>query len=310
MGTECSWGALYAYEMHARGELGMDMLLQILLTGFVIGSCYGIVSVGMTIVFQATTILNFGHGECVMIGAFIFYTYKFFFALSLPIAILFTIITCIIIGALMDRAVFKPIVHAPHVNVVLATCAFIFIYKGLARLIWKSKPRFPPPLIDIPPIQLGGVILTSQDIAILGSVFILAAFFIWIFLFTETGLKMRAAAQSLRGASLVGISTENFFTSIWGVGIGAGAVAGFLLAPIFALHPDMGDSYLLRAFAAMTLGGFGNIGGAAIGAVIMGIVENLAGFYIWTPIKEIIAFLVIIAVLIFKPTGILGVRKF
>jgi len=288
----------------------MDMLLQILITGFVIGSCYSVVSVGMTILFQTTTVLNFGHGECVMIGAFIFYTFQFMLGASLPVAIILTMFSCIIIGALMDRAVFRPIVFAPHVNVVLATCGFLYLYRGLARLIWKSKPRFPPTLIDIQPMDLGGVIVTSQDIAILVSVFLLASFFIWIFLFTETGLKMRAAAQSLRGAALVGINTENFFTGIWGVSVGAGAIAGFLLGPIFSIHPDMGESFLLRAFAAMTLGGFGNIGGAAIGGIIMGIVENLVGLYIWTPLKEVASYMVIVGVLVFKPTGILGVRKF
>lgn len=297
--------------MRARRAIGEGvMLLQILIAGFVIGSCYSIVSVGMTILFQTTTVLNFGHGECVMIGAFIFYTFQVIFGMGLPLAIVLTIITCIIIGALMDRAVFRPIVFAPHVNVVLATVGFLYFYRGIARIIWKSEPKYPPTLIDIQPIQIFGAVITSQDIAILVSVFILASFFIWVFLFTETGLKMRAAAQSLRGASLVGIDTGRLFTGIWGISVGAGAVAGFLLAPIFSIQPDMGEGFLLRAFAAMTLGGFGNIGGAAIGGIIMGLVENLVGLYIWTPLREVIAYIVIIVILLFKPTGILGVRKF
>jgi branched-chain amino acid transport system permease protein len=288
----------------------MAMLLQILISGLVIGSCYAVVSVGMTILFQATTILNFGYGECVMIGGFIFYSFRFILDFSLLPSIFLTIIACMLIGALMDRAVFSRIISAPHINIVLVTCGFGYLFKGLARLIWQSQPLFPAPLVDLPPIRIGEVVITSQDIAILVSVFILASFFIWVFLCTETGLKMRAAAQSLRGASLVGIPPENFFTTIWGVSIGSGAVAGFLLGPIFSINPDMGDGYLLRAFAAMTLGGFGNIGGAAIGAIIMGIVENLVGFYIWTPLREIVAYIAIVAILIFKPTGILGVRKF
>jgi branched-chain amino acid transport system permease protein len=286
------------------------MLLQILIAGLVVGSCYSVVSVGMTILFQATTVLNFGHGECVMIGAFIFYTLQVLLGVSYPLAIILTIIAGLIIGALMDRLVFKPIVLAPHVNVVLATCGFLYFFKGIARMIWKSEPRYPPPFIDIPPIHMIGAIITSQDIVILVSVFVMAAFFIWIFLFTETGLKMRAAAQSLKGASLVGINRERFFTTIWGVSVGAGAMAGVLLGPIYSVYPDMGEGFLLRAFAAMTLGGFGNIGGAAIGGIIIGIVENLVGLYIWTPLKEIVAYLVIAAVLIIKPTGIMGIRKF
>jgi branched-chain amino acid transport system permease protein len=286
------------------------MLLQILIAGLVVGSCYSVVSVGMTILFQATTVLNFGHGECVMIGAFIFYTLQVLLAVSYPLAIILTIIAGLIIGALMDRLVFKPIVLAPHVNVVLATCGFLYFFRGIARMIWKSEHRYPPPFIDIPPIQMIGAIITSQDIVILVSVFVMGAFFIWIFLFTETGLKMRAASQSLKGASLVGINRERFFTAIWAVSVGAGAMAGVLLGPIYSVYPDMGEGFLLRAFAAMTLGGFGNIGGAAIGGIIIGVVENLVGLYIWTPLKEIVAYLVIVAVLIIKPTGIMGTKKF
>ncbi len=286
------------------------MLLQILIAGLVVGSCYSIVSVGMTVLFQATTILNFGHGECVMIGAFIFYTLQVLLGINYPIAIFFTILACFVLGVLMDRLVFKPIVYAPHVNVVLATCGFLYLYKGLARMIWKSEFRFPPPFIDIPPMRFFGAIIASQDVVVLVSVFILAAFFIWIFLYTEAGLKMRAAAQSLRGATLVGIDTNKFFSVIWGVSIAAGGIAGVLLGPIYSVNPDMGAGFLLRAFAAMTLGGFGNIGGAAIGGIIMGIIENLVGLYIWTSLKEIVAYVVIVLVLIIKPTGIMGVRKF
>jgi branched-chain amino acid transport system permease protein len=196
------------------------------------------------------------------------------------------------------------------VNVVLATNGFLYLFRGLARLIWKSEPKFPAPLLNIPPISFGGAIITGQDIVILFSVLVLAALFVWVFLFTETGLKMRAAAQSIRGAALVGINTKRFFATIWGVSVGAGAIAGVLLAPMYSVHPEMGESITLRAFAAMTLGGFGNIGGAAIGGVLMGILESFAGFLIWSPLKEIVAYIVIVGVLLFRPTGILGAKQF
>ncbi len=286
------------------------MLPQILLAGLVVGSCYSIVSVGMTILFQATTVLNFAHGESVMIGGFVFFTLQVLYGMSYPLAILLTIVICLVIGVLMDRMVFKRIVRAPHVNIVLATCGFLYFLKGIARIVWKSEPRFPPPVIEIPPIRALGAIISSQDLVILISIFVLTAFFVWVFLFTETGLKMRAAAQSLTGASLIGVNTERLFTTIWAVSVATGAFAGVLLGPIYSVYPDVGEAFLLRAFAAMTLGGFGNIGGAAIGGLIMGLVENLVGLYIWTPLKEIVAYVVIVLVLLIKPTGIMGIRKF
>jgi branched-chain amino acid transport system permease protein len=286
------------------------MILQILISGLVVGSCYAVVSVGMTTLIQATTILNFAHGECVMLGAFIFFTLQTVYDLNGAAAVLLTIIAGFLIGATMERSVFRRIMFAPHVNVVLATNGFLYLFRGLARLIWKSEPKFPGPLLNIPPISFGGAIITGQDIVILFSVLVLAVLFVWVFLFTETGLKMRAAAQSIRGAALVGINTKRFFATIWGVSVGAGAIAGVLLAPMYSVHPEMGESITLRAFAAMTLGGFGNIGGAAIGGVLMGILESFAGFLIWSPLKEIVAYIVIVGVLLVRPTGILGTKQF
>ena len=286
------------------------MLPQILLAGLVVGSCYSMVSVGMTILIQATTVLNFAHGECVMIGAFVFFTLQVMYGVNYLLAIVFTLLISLLIGVLMDRLVFRRIVHAPHINVVLATCGFLYFFKGMARIIWKSEPRFPSPFVNIAPVTVLGAIVSSQDVVILVSMFILTVLFVWIFLFTDTGLRMRAAAQSLNGASLIGINTESLFTKIWAVSVATGAFAGILLGPIYSVYPDVGESFLLRAFAAMTLGGFGNIGGAALGGLIMGLVENLVGLYIWTPLREIVAYVVIVFVLLLKPTGIMGVRKF
>lgn len=286
------------------------MFLQILLGGIVLGSCYAVVSVGMTTLYQATTVLNFAHGECVMIGAFIFFTLQVTYGVSYPLAMIVTILAGILIGGLMEKGVFRRLIFAPHVNVVLATNGFLYFFKGAARLIWKSEPRFPPSLFEMEPISFFGAVITAQDLVILVSVLLLAVLFIWVFLFTETGLKMRAAAQSLRGAALVGINTNRFFSSIWASSVATGAVAGILLGPLYSVHPEMGESIVLRSFAAMTLGGFGNIGGAAIGSILMGVVENLVGFYIWFPLKEIVAYLVIVGVLLIKPEGLLGARKF
>jgi len=286
------------------------MLFQILISGLVVGSCYAVVSVGMTTLIQSTTILNFAHGECVMLGAFIFFTLQTVYEMSNPLAIALTILAGLLLGALMERLVFRRIMFAPHVNVVLATNGFLFFFRGIARLIWKSEPKFPAPLLNVPPVSLWGAVITAQDIAILLSVCVLAVLFIWTFLFTDAGLKMRAAAQSLRGAALVGINTKRFIATMWAVSVGAGAIAGVLLGPIYSVHPEMGESITLRAFAAMTLGGFGNIGGAAIGGILMGILESFTGFFIWSPLKEIVAYIVIVGVLLIKPTGILGSKQF
>jgi len=285
------------------------MFPQLLVSGISIGSCYAVVSVGMAILLQATTVLNFAHGENVMLGAFLMLTFYSLLRINLLLSIIFTLIVCYIAGNLMYKLVFSKLVNAPHVNIVLATNGFLFFYRGISRMIWHSEPRFTPLLLDIPSFNLLGAIITSQDIFILLSVFIFAIIFLWIFFSTEAGLKMRATAQSLRGASLVGINTDKFSRIIWATSVGIGAFAGILLGPVFSVHPDVGESLLLRSFAALVLGGFGNILGAAIGGILIGIVENMVAFYIWSSLREIVAYIVIVFVLLIKPTGILGVRK-
>lgn len=287
----------------------MIMFLQNLVSGISIGSCYAVVSVGMAILVQATTVLNFAHGENVMLGAFLMLTFYSLLKLNFFLSIIFTLIICYIIGSLMYRLVFSKLVNAPHVNIVLATNAFLFFYRGISRMIWRSEPRFTPLLLNIPSFNLLGVIITSQDIFIVISVFIFGTIFLWIFFFTETGLKMRATAQSLKGASIVGINTNRFLQIIWGTSVGFGAFAGILLGPVFLVYPDVGEGFLLRSFAALVLGGFGNILGAAISGILIGIIENMVALYIWSPLREIVAYIVIVVVLLIKPTGIFGVRE-
>jgi branched-chain amino acid transport system permease protein len=166
-----------------------------------------------------------------------------------------------------------------------------------------------PPVFTFPPFEFGDLIVTTQDLVISTVMLLLVVLFFVFFNLTKLGRIAQAASENPRGAALIGINVPAFQGSMWGVASALGAVAGILVAPITLLYPDMGGQILIRAFAAMTLGGFGHLGGAVIGGLLIGVMEQLAGGYISTALIDIFAFLVILFVLLLRPAGLLGRRE-
>ncbi|MBO9355470.1 branched-chain amino acid ABC transporter permease [Bordetella petrii] len=282
------------------------MFAQLLLSGISQGSVYALVALGMTVVFRATGVVNFAHAEFFMMGAFTVYVLvqlaglPFAAAAPLAIAILF------LVGRLMERVLIRPIALSPHIILAMMTVAVSYLLRGIARVFWGREVLPMPPVFAFPPIEMGETIITAQDMIIVGLTVVLVAAFFLFFHGTRFGRTAQAASANPRGAALVGINVDALSGNMWGVAAALGAVAGILVAPITLLYPDMGGQTLIRAFAAMTLGGFGNLGGAIAGGLIMGVLEQLAGGYVSTALIDIFAFIVIIAVLIVRPHGLFG----
>jgi branched-chain amino acid transport system permease protein len=285
------------------------MLLQLILSGIAQGSIYALVALGMTAVFRATTIVNFGHGELFMLGAFVLYVLLHIVGAPFLAAALFAIVMMFLLGMGIERVLIRPMGHAPHIALAMMTVAFSFLFRGIARSFWGREVLPMPAVFSYPPIEFAGLIITTLDLLITGmTLFFVLVFFVF-FHRTNLGRIAQAASASPRGASLVGINVAAFHGSMWGVGAALGALAGILVAPITLLYPDMGGQILIRSFAAMTLGGFGSLSGAVVGGLLMGIMEQLAGGYISTALIDIFAFLVIIIVLLVRPAGLFGRRE-
>jgi len=285
------------------------MIGQILLSGVTLGSIYSLFGVGLVILYRGTTMLNFSQGEFFMLGAYLAFTFSGVFRLNYALGILFSLIIICLLGGAVFIVIFKKLMEAPHINQVLATVGLVFFFQGVARIVWGSDIRFLSPLLGHHSIEFMGFIITSQDICILTAVSIFTVLFAWIFLSTKAGKIMQAASQTLRGAALAGINVQNFHATMWIVSTGIAALAGILIGPLILVMPEMGGDIIVKALAAITLGGFGSIPGALVGGVLMGIIENMTAFYISTSLREISGFLVIIVILLIKPTGILGVRR-
>jgi branched-chain amino acid transport system permease protein len=282
------------------------MLLQLILSGIAQGSIYALVALGMTVLFRATTIVNFAHGEMFMFGAFVVYLFLHLVGAPFFVAALLGVVTLFGLGICIERVLIRPMAGGPHIALAMMTVALSYLFRGIARIFWGREVLPMPPVFSYPPIEIGNLVLTTQDLIIAGTMVLLVIVFMLLFHRSKLGRLAQAASDSPRGAALVGINVPAFYGTMWGVSAAMGAIAGILVAPITLLYPDMGAQILIRAFAAMTLGGFGHFGGAVIGGLLMGILEELSGGYLSTSLIDVFAFIAIIVVLLVRPAGLFG----
>ena len=282
------------------------MLLQLVVSGIALGALYALVALSMTVVYRATTVVNFGHGDFVMAGAFSVYVLVLIVGLPYWVAVLLALAIMFAFGVGMQRGLIRPMAYGPHIALVMMTIAVGYVVRGVARLVWGRDVMPMRKVIEMDPIFMGDVVVTGDDLMILGVVFALTAAFFYILYKTPAGKRIQALYQTERGAALVGINVSSFQGTIWGVGAAMGAIGGALIAPITLLYPDMGGHLLIKGFAAMSLGGFGSLWGAVLGGILLGVIEHTAGAYVSTTLIDISAYLIIIGVLIIRPTGILG----
>ena len=284
------------------------MLMQLTVSGLSQGAIYALIALSLTVVFRATTVVNFGHGDFVLGGAFGVYVLVVMLGwpfLPSAIAAIALMFAC---GILISRGFIDPIKAGPHIGFAMMSISLGYIFRGTTRSIWGREVLPMPRVFDIPPIFVGDLVITGDAMIISGTVAILLAGFFVVFYKTSIGKVIQAVYQSERGATLIGINVKRFHDMMWGAGLAMGAVAGILIAPISLLHPDLGAGFLIRGFAAMTLGGFGSLGGAVAGGLILGVTEQYAGAYINTALIDITSYLVILVVLVVRPSGLFGKR--
>ena len=270
------------------------MVFQQILNGLTNGSIYALLAIGVTMIYKSLGMLNFAHGDTIMISAFICLT-LITVGIPIPLAIVLTIIAAAFIGCCLERFIYRKLEFSSFTNLLIATVGVSYIMKNLAIVIWGAEPQVFPALFSTDPINLGQLLLLPQNIGI-------------ICVAARTGKQMRAAATDSEGASMMGINVNKCRLVTFGISAAFAAIAGILLSPIFYVSVDMGTLVGLKAFSAAILGGFGNIVGAMLGGIILGIVEALGATYATAAYKDIISFVLLFLFLYFKPNGILGKR--
>ena len=286
------------------------MLPYLVVSGLTTGSLYALVAMGLVVVYKATTVVNFAHGELFMIGGFLAYTFHVLLKLGYVVSLVLAVAAALVLGLVTERLAYRPLMRAPAISVVLAAVGFSFVLKGAARQIWGGLGDYMPfpPVVATPAITLGGLILVPQQLVVLAGALVCMGLFTAFFTWTRTGKMMQATAENAKAARLVGIRVDRVYAFTWGVGAATAAAAAVLMAPLTFVYPDVGSPLLVKAFAAAVLGGFGSLPGAVLGGFSIGLIENLAGGYINTSFTDISAFLVIMLVLIVRPTGFFGPR--
>ncbi len=287
------------------------MLPFLLTSGLTTGALYSLVALGLVLVYRATTHINFAHGELFMMGGFFAYSLIKFANFPYVAALLLTIPLTFALGVISDRVVYRPLIRAPGLTLVLATVGFSYLLKGIGRFFWGGKGEYLsiPAIVDPAPIFVSGIPILPQQLVVLASAVALMAVFGLFFRYSMAGKMMEATAQNQTAAYLVGIRVKDVYTLTWGASAALAGAAAVLMAPLTLLTPDIGLTLLLKAFAATILGGLGSMLGAVIGGILVGVSEALAGGYIDTAFQEVSSFIVIIAVLVIRPTGLLGGAK-
>ena len=302
----------------------MDIFLQQIINGLTLGSVYAIVALGYTMVYGIIQLINFAHGELVMLGAMVAFSVIGALAgTSLPpvliviAGVLVAIPACMLVGFAMERIAYRPLRNAPRLAPLITAIGISIILQHVALLLWSRSPLAFPQIIPLVSFHIGGAIITGVQIAIiLTSVLMMAALTLLVYR-TKLGIAMRATSQNPQVAGLMGIDINRVIAFTFIVGAGLAAVAGVMVGTYYGIaHYSMGSLLGMKAFAAAVLGGIGNLAGAMLGGILLGVVEALGAGYIGdltnnvfgSNYQDVFAFIVLIAVLVFRPSGLLGER--
>lgn len=278
--------------------------LQLALAGLSIGSIYAIVALALAIPFRASRVLNFAQGELVTLGAYIALVLTSY---GLPYAVMVpaTLLIAAAFGVLIERLFIRPIVDAPEFTLVIATFALGLIIRALIRIHWQDNTFFLPAPYAGPALALGPLRANPAYLVMIGSTAVLVALLILFFRQSRLGKAMRAVAFNQTAARLMGIRVSTVFGSAWALSAAIGALAGLLLAPVIGINPELGH-LIIKGLVAAVIGGFGSLGGAVLGGLLLGVLETYAGATFGAALKEIIPFGILIAFLLVRPQGLWG----
>ena len=284
-------------------------ILQYLINGVSIGAVYAIIALGYTMVYGIAKMLNFAHGDIIMVGAYISFCATNYLGLPAVVSVLVAMFVCMLLGILIEGMAYKPLRGTPSLAVLITAIGVSYFLQNAAQLIWSSSPKNFTSVVTMKPISLmdGQIVITGE---VLLTVVVSALVMIGLTLFTgktRTGKAMRAVSEDRDAAQLMGINVNRTISTTFAIGSALAAVAGVLLcSTVPTLQPTTGSMPGIRAFTAAVFGGIGSIPGAMLGGILLGIIETFSKAYLSTQFSDAIVFSVLIIILLVKPAGLLG----
>ncbi|MGB4182394.1 MAG: branched-chain amino acid ABC transporter permease [Dethiobacteria bacterium] len=283
------------------------MFVQQLINGIILGSTYALIALGYTMVYGIIELINFAHGEIYMFGAFTGMILMTRFNLPFPAALLLAMVTAALMGVTVEYVAYRPLRRSPRLAALISAIGASIFLQNLALLLWGSRPQIFPSPFKIKVYQSSFFSISQLEIIILVISFLLMVGLSFFIKNTRTGKAMRATAQDRDTASLMGININRIITITFAIGSALGAAAGVLVGIYFrTVNPMMGVMPGLKGFVAAVLGGIGSIPGAMLGGLLLGIAEVAGVAYISSQYRDAIAFAILIIVLLFKPSGLVG----
>jgi inner-membrane translocator len=284
--------------------------IEQLINGLRTGSIYALIAIGYTMVYGIAKMINFAHGDIIMVGAYALYFSISVLGLPVPVALVITVIVCAILGVVIEKVAYKPLRSAPPLAVLITAIGMSFFLQSASLLIFGSTPIPFQSVIPNVNISVGPVVISSITVVTL---IVTAIAMILLTLFvnkTKMGSAMRAVSEDKGAAELMGINVNSTISLTFAIGSALAAVAGVLyICQYQSMKPTLGALPGIKAFVAAVLGGIGSIPGAMLGGILLGLIESVSKAYISTELADAIVFGVLIVVLLFRPSGLLGKKK-
>ena len=289
-------------------------ILQLVISGIAQGCIYGLIALGFVLIYKATETVSFAQGKLMMLGAFGGLAGMTMLGFPFWLSVLSAILGMAIFGVALERLVIRPILGQPAFSIVMLTIGIGYVARGLITMIpgiGTETHTLPVPYKDMI-WKLGGnaqgvgaLVINVEQVVVIASTAVLCVVLFAMFRYSKLGIAMQASSQNQLAAYYMGIPVKRLNGLVWGLAAAVAAIAGLLLAPITFVHANMGFIGL-KAFPAAVVGGFGSLPGAIVGGVVIGVVESLSGFYLPDGFKDTAAYIVVLAMLMFKPNGLFG----
>ena len=304
----------------------METLIQQIINGLVLGSMYALVALGYTMVYGIIGLINFAHGEVLMVGALTSWSIIGMMQESMPgtpgwlillVAMVIAAVVAAVLNFSIEKLAYRPLRNSPRLAPLITAIGMSLLLQTLAMIIWKPNYKPYPNLLPMVPYEIGGAVITLTQVLILGVTAISLAVLMWLVNYTRLGRAMRATAENPRVAALMGVKPDFVISATFVIGAVLAAIAGVMWAANYGtVHHGMGVLPGLKAFTAAVFGGIGNLGGAVVGGILLGLIESIGAGYIGdltggvlgSNYADIFAFIVLIAVLTLRPSGLLGER--
>ena len=281
--------------------------LQIVISGIAQGCIYGLIALGLVLIYKTTETVSFAHGELMMLGAFVGFALMTLLGVPFWLAMPATILAMGLFGVGLERLVIRPILGQPAFSLVMLTIGIGYVARGLVTMIpgiGTETHTLPVPYKDMT-WNAGGLVLNVEQMVVIAATAVLCAVLYAMFRYSKVGIAMQASSQNQLAAYYMGIPVKRLNGLVWGLAAAVAAIAGILLAPITFVYANMGFIGL-KAIPAAVVGGFGSLPGAIVGGIVIGVAESLSGFYLPEGFKDIAPYVLVLAMLVVKPNGLFG----